>query len=512
MASLSSVIFGKFTSRWSWLKMQQAKTDEQVEEVLTYDLLLAYYLNNGLYDILNRMFGAEGFESNDIKPLRNPAYRVVEFYASKLWPGTLPNAMPIITANESIVSPIHMVWKWSNWGAQKQKAARWFSMYGDMFIKVVQGIDPASEEVNRVYFQLIEPRFVTDFSVDERGYLQFIRIDIPQIDLDYNKLGEVVHAESMHTEVWTKQAMKRWKHNRRADASLGSLGQPSAVIPLSDFGIDFIPIVWQPFKQIDNGRGIGAFTLQLDKIDEANRQATRLNQMMFRYNKALWALRANAMDSSGRPLPPPRLPDNADTLDMEDDTLLRLPGVSEIDSLVPNINYGAMLATLQDHMMELEKDLPELAYYRLRDMGQISGVAARTMLSDAEDRLAEARTNAETALIRANQMALTIGSNSALFNDIGNYESGDFEHTIGARPFIQLQLTEIWEVISKATAAGVPLVTILKRQGWTDDEIQVMLEEIEQQNIRQQSSLATALLNAQRDFDSGAASNGLEQP
>ena len=96
--------------------------------------------------------------------------------------------------------------------------------------------------------------------------------------------------------------------------------------------------------------------------------------MIFRNNRALWAVSANAMNAQGRPLPPPRLGDaSADnTLDVDDDTIMRLPGQATLESLVPNLNYEAALAVVAAQMAEIERDLPELAYYELR--GRTSAV------------------------------------------------------------------------------------------------------------------------------------------
>lgn len=68
-----------------------------------YHLLMAYYESNGLYDDLSRNLFNVGQISPAMKSLRNPAYRIVEFYASKVWPGTLPSALPIVADRVSIV-------------------------------------------------------------------------------------------------------------------------------------------------------------------------------------------------------------------------------------------------------------------------------------------------------------------------------------------------------------------------------------------------------------------------
>lgn len=442
-----------------------AKTPLGPEEM--YDLLMAYYLNNGLYDDLAKRQYDQARWMPAMKALRNPAYRVVQFYVAKLWPGQLPRALPIEAAKSEIIQPIHQVWEWSNWDARKQVAVKWLAIYGDLFVKVVQ-----REDKSRVFFQLIEPKYVSDFDTDERGFLTYIRIDTPQNRRERDRLISFTH-----TEVWDKEQLRIWEHEKGA-VDIRELGTPKQSVPLKALGINFVPVVHIKLRDIGEDRGVGAFTHALDKIDEANILATRLHQMVFRYNKPLWALAANQVDAMGRPLPAPRVAGaeqgaDSDTFDFGDDRLVRLPGNSSLQSMVPNINYAAALEILNAHMIELEKDMPELAYYRLRDMGNISGRAARMLLSDATDLLLEARGNAEAGLARADAMALTIGANAGLFSGIGSYEAGDFGHSFIERPVIAIPKSEeAAGQLQEAQAAllwqqlGVSLPTVQERMGF----------------------------------------------
>ena len=56
---------------------------------------------------------------------------------------------------------------------------------------------------------------------------------------------------------------------------------------------------------------------------------------------------------------------------------------------------------------------------------------------------------------------------------------------------------------STSVAAGIPLVSVLQRSGWDKTEIDSMLEEKQQEAARAQSSLAQALLEAERNFNQG---------
>ena len=107
-----------------------------------YRLLNAYYLGNGLYDFINQQLKATKTTNATLKSIRNPSWRVVEFYAAKLFPGKLPEALPIVAKKPAIVEAINQVWVWSNFSSVKQLWARWFAIYGDWYLKVSTKGDP----------------------------------------------------------------------------------------------------------------------------------------------------------------------------------------------------------------------------------------------------------------------------------------------------------------------------------------------------------------------------------
>lgn len=450
------------------------------DPIALYRTLRYYYHSNDLYDAL----AAVARESNQwapaMKGLRNPAHRVVEFYVAHLWPDEFKLATPEGGADATALQPlVERVWQWSNWDAKRRLAARWFSNLGDLFIKVVSVPDAP-----KVYFQLIDPEHVIDFETDERGFLTYLHIEVGRVVRRERETKEVVH-----TEIWDKAegTFRRWERDRHV--AMQQLGTPAEVRPLSYFGIDFIPVVHAMFQDVGNPRGAGAFTHALDKIDEANMQATRLHQMLFRHNDATWALQANGMDATGRPLPPPSITGSngrgADSgiVTIGDTKFVRLPGMVTLQSLVPDIHYADALAILNAQLQELEQDLPELAFHRVREKGDISGRAARIMMTDAIDKIVEARGNAMQALVRANQMALTMGKAIGIteFAGLGEFDDGGLDHHYEPRDAIAISETERWEMEeAKAQAAkaqqesGISVAQTLRDRGYTDAQIAAM--------------------------------------
>lgn len=494
--------FDSINAFWSYVALSLQRRETQATWAQQYDLLRAYYLNNGLYEVLDKAFSTLGAKKQELRPLRNPAHRAVEFYAAKLWPGPLESALPVVTENEAAAQAIAQVWQWSNWAVKKQAAARTFAWSGDLFLKVATRTDEATGEVARVFIQSLEPRVVTEMEADERGFVVYVRLDTPEAQRRQDGVTETIWL----TEVWDKVAgtMRRWRHTRGPTTPLAQLGPAQVSVEMEQFGIDFVPIVWQPFRDVGDERGAGCFVHALDKIDEANRQATRLHQMLFRNNRALWALTAGGNDAQGRPLPPPRVGgDGTDRLEVDDDTILRLPGASDMKSLVAPLAYADALAVLNAQMEEIARDLPELAYYQVREMGEVSGRAVALLLGDAVDRALEARGNGEAALVRADEMALTVGVQAGLFGDIGTYEAGDFAHSFAARPILTETEQDEAETAQAWVNAGLPLRTTLRRQGWTETEIAEMEADQDVERLARRSFASVMIDAAQGDLDAG---------
>jgi hypothetical protein len=288
--------------------------------------------------------------------------------------------------------------------------------------------------------------------------------------------------------------MTIYRHKQGQGAAINRLGDPAERHELAEYGIDFVPFVHGKFRDTGGERGVGCFMHCLDKIDEVNRMATRLHQLLFRYNKPIMAVMAGGMDATGRPLPAVRLPEStAGNVELTDDEIMSLPGASSATYLIPPIQYGAALEILNAQLNELEQDLPELSYYRLNAISQVSGAAIRLLMSPALDKATEARDNLDTALIQADQMALTIGANMGLWSNMGAYMAGDFEHTFGPRPLISLSEEDVLKTVQAGVDAGIPLEIMLARVGWPQNQIDAVLQAQQQAQLRG-AQLANAYL------------------
>lgn len=491
----------------------------EMPAVERYAVQRAYYANNRLYEDLARALYDQGIASRAVRGLRNPAFRITEFYPAVLWPGDLPDALPIKAENTRIVEPIRQIWKWSNWARKKQLYARWLAMLGDAFIKVVR-----PDDLPRVYFELIDPTYVTSFEVDERHNLTECRIDVEKQRLLANNVPE----SYTHTEVWSRAGgtYRRWEHRGDAKTPLEDLGPPAETRTFEQMGIDFVPIVHVPFMDVGELRGAGSFWFQLDKIDQINAEATRLSQMLFRHNKPTLAI-VGGRDPSGRPLPPPRVAGSdgqtKDALELGDESVLSISGASSVASLVPNLQYDAHLKEIDALTIDLEQDRPEMAYWRVIRMEQsnVSGRALNYVLGPAIQRAVEVRGQGEDGMVRAMEMALSLAQvgDEAPFSGLGDYHAGDFEHVFERRPIIAVddqELAQTRQVEASAfaalTQAGLGIEGALKLvfPELPAEELAALLAaaEKERQRMIEEQRLQFGAQQAARDAQAKGTGNG----
>jgi hypothetical protein len=416
-----------------------------------------------LYDALDALYGNDVPITGDdtTRRLRTVVNRSVEFYVSKLIPG---DKITVTAKSPQVQEAIETVLKQSNFQGKKPAMLRGYALYGDSFIRV-------RGEEDKVIQEDIKARYVTSFTEDSRGFLTTIRIDIPTV----NDTGQAI----TYTEYWDQFAMRIWEGYHTRDTSLESLGTPLSVTPLADMGIDFIPVVHTRFKDTGELRGQGCTYHALDKIYEANRLATRLNDLQFRHNKAIWAAMANGQDKDGRPLPPPKIKTgssgDATVAEADKEFLLGdvvyLPGTSDMKSLVAGIDFGSALEILRDQMDEIEQDLPELRYYSLSE-NQLSGKAIALLLAGAIDRANEARNNFLASLKRINEMSLTIGIYMGIFpSTLGTFDSGAFEHDLSVEEMFSETLDERATTLKALRDGGIPLELAMRKTGWSEEEI-----------------------------------------
>lgn len=482
-----------------------------------YDYLESAYLNTGLYERLAAR-AREGTEERKgltaLRSLRNPANRVVEFYAAKIRPegwfdedsgsGRVEYGDEATARAENLTRALRQVEEASNWGQEGRVAVRQYAWAGDLFLKVSHR--ERDGVASRVYRERIDPRHVVDFDKDERGYFTYLQISVPKTRRSETG-GET--ESYVQTEVWDKTAgvYLVYEHDencvelREVDlVERLALSESATGTSESDgyTGYDFIPVTHAKFRDIGAPRGMSAFGHALEGIRESDRIATKLHDMLF--PEVMWVM-TRQPGPGGESLPPIQLessPDGPDrvftrmtagretregVVEVGGKQMLRLPGGADAKALIPDQDMEAHAGALAEQVKEVERELPELAYSRIREL-ELSGRAIRYAMMDVLDRYEEAFTNFAESMARLNYMALTIGQVLGLpgFSEaeIGSYgEDGrDFEHRfVSGDIFPPSRREKADEDLAEANVhatwrevGGEPYRRFLLTRGYTEEE------------------------------------------
>lgn len=436
--------------------------------------------------------------------LRSPAFEAVEFHASKWFPGALPEALPIDTSTKLSKAgrdAVYEVFKASNWNSRKQTFARTVAIKHG-FIRVAQ-----RESDGMPYLEVMRPQYVRAYKVDERGHLTYLRYAYPV------GRGEGKDKKTLwKTEIFDKAlgAKKVYEDRLPIDDESQTKKSPQFTT-FASMGVDFVPIVWCPFTEAEPGLSKGVFEPHRDIIDIANREITRLDDMFFRYNRAVWALVSASITDVGAEIPPPRIEGTWDTaytnldedersargygsaasmrapdgtLTLGSDPFLGLPAGWDLKNLVAQVDYQAGLQIIESHMSTLKNKMPELRYNdALESQARDSAKVLVLQLAGAIDRANEARANAEDAIIRAAQMAITVGQKGkdrspkvrAIFEGLGDFESGDLDFRFKARPVIPPTPADDAAEQSAMAQAVAEKINVLRAAGL---DVEVLHEEI----------------------------------
>jgi hypothetical protein len=458
----------------------------------TYQLLRRLAGGSNVYEGLAAAGVQLGLHVEAAVALRNPTNAVIQFYKATVFPGTIQrdnehSALPIERPErwrernqkraEAFDDAVHRVWRDSHFGVKKQALIGGGAKVADQVLKIVW-----TNERERLFIQLIQPESLTDFRQDERGFLTYIRLDTrTDIDPDGARVEPYVW-----TEVWDKYSgrMRIWRHrNRPWSVPLDELGRADEDEDIAAFvGDDFIPFVLYKHEEDDeHARGIAAVGHALDKIIYGDLLVTSLHQRLSNHNVPDIVIE-RALDSEDVMDEGALVAGGGDIVRVEGVGLWKLPPGYSLKHTVANLNYAAHLEVVEKHYKALhETDLPELTWGRISEGASESGKALRYRLIPAMAKVDEVRGNVETALVRANQMALSIGQAKNLpgfrKSDIGTYADGDFDHWFRTREIIpetpeERSLIETQRVqrIKTRTDADMSLFAALRDEGYSEED------------------------------------------
>lgn len=456
-------------------------TDNSADRIARYSWAWEVY-NNTAYDNLAsyaRYYPPPTRLYRYMRGLKNPVGRYVDFYVANIWGGVLDNsaggdtdtALPIETDNDNLRAAIARVWAWSNWGTKRQLTTLQSTVLGDAFLRVVDR--PASQ---RVYLSALWPGHVKALEWDDYGFVKRLEIEYTAEDAHGRSYtySEVIE----HPRVWGGDTVRfsTYKNNQpfAYDANRDTSG---AAVWQWTAPYDFVPVVHIPWRDVGGGWGVTGWQRAMRKVDAANSLASLLaDQVGKAVNTPLVAYGIQAGDVTAT--------SNEDGVPVL--YVNRPPSEAQVQPLVGDLNLDHGLALLVDQSAEIASDLPELRMAEALRSG-MSGEALGRAFSDVIANVQFVRAGHDAALVRAQQMAVTIGAIGRYHPafetfDAASFPRGALDHNIGPRAVLPAGSGEAtieeqarWQMVNSAVSNGVPLETALREiVGWDDDKLAAM--------------------------------------
>lgn len=441
-----------------------------------YRLNLALYQNNAYSEVLHRSaqaykvaYGLDRF----VRHVYNPAYRLGEFWTSKLMGGRLdpaagdgdeePSALPILTAFDDLRPSIARVWRDSTWQVHKAIYCRWGSVLGDVALRVVD--DPIK---GRVRLEVVHPSHLVWVDYDAWGNVKGYDLEKYAADPRPSSTGE-----PRKEPVLYRERVRRDGEKVAFETQLNDEPYPwNGVESKWDEPYGFVPLVVAHHQPIGGTQWAeNCFHAGLSRFREVDDLGSKLTDAIRKAAEAPMLL--TGVEAGELTMPE----GNRTTR-----KYLRGPLNADAKPLFADPRTADAYVHLEGLLGDIEKNFPELT----ADVGSMSGTITAEAIAMARDRASDkvqaARPNYEEPMVRAIQMALSIGGSRGYEGYDGiaiqTYKDGGLEFSVGPRPAFGTdpqddlaEKTAFWDLIGKQVALGVPLLRALKNHGWKKKDL-----------------------------------------
>lgn len=376
-----------------------------------------------------------------IQGIYNPSYRLVKTIADKTvggqidWEGLQTGPIQVAQADDALIEALLQVMQWSKWGQNKGLYARNAAKLGDSPLWIA---DDASHQ--KVRLEVMHPAKIKDAQFDAVGNVTSAVIEYERewLDPESDKIKDVTYRMEVDKERFA---------TFKDDKPFGWQEDDPQSAWDNDYG--FVPLVIAGFEDVGLQWAANAFHADIVKIHAINDAASLLNDSIRKVINPWWYL-------AGVPAPTTplkaagNLADGTPTSDhsaqRDNINTLHGPEDSQPYPMVLPIDITAAAGNVKDMLAELERDMPELTMQSIREVGgDLSGRAIRNLYADAIGRLNEAAGNLNDGLIRALQMAVSIGGLRGYDGfdgfDLGSYDMGDLDFYIREPELFEDKLT-----------------------------------------------------------------------
>ena len=458
--------------------------------LLRYAMGQAYY-DNTVYNHLHAF--AQGMKSQQptlykyIRTIYNPAYRLAEVYRMNVWGGLLDQnagdggAIPIIIGDQALAyetqirQALAYIFEISNWAANKTVLPLQGAINGDCALFAVDDVVSGQSRI-----QIIHPSTIQEAETDVRGYVKSYCIVETRLDADnksaiYTERCEHGNNEDIIFRTFRNDKPYIWPGNESAEW----------VVPYG-----FVPLVLIKHSDIGAKWGLSEMHTLMPKVNEVEDLASKLHDQIRKVieNPGLIAGATKKKVGEDNSLSPTGA---APTVDKPEPGREETPMIfsssadTKFYSLAGTLDIVATSAEIAQTMRDWERDYPELTDDVWGNDARVEGV--KTARARVGAKITNRRENYDAGLVRALQMAIAIGGMRGYpkYSGFGleSYQEGKLDFRVDDRPVFPVDVDEdeantrtgkvaFWEGWSKVANTGVAFKTYARDFGWSDDEIE----------------------------------------
>lgn len=457
-----------------------------------YDILWAYFQGNAyrtLHKWAKKMKAEYGLYVY-IRDIYNPSNRICTFHQAHIWGGHLDleagdgservTALPIIETDENVRKAIGNLWTTSRFRVTKDIVTLYGSVYGDVFLRVIDVPDRGKVLIDRVH-----PGWVADLRKNILGEITYYELSYLRHDPVKNDGSQVTYREraSLEDGVVTYQTF-------RENAPFGWDGNPDEWV----VEYPFIPMVHIQHNDVGLGWGWSELFPKLSTFREGDDQASKLSDQIRKMVDSPWFFSGVRPGKSGGTVTLEGLgtennPTSSEVGREETPVIYgHDPGARAIP-LVSELDIMGALAHVQEINFEVERSYPELrtAMWRGRGQGDVSGRALLMARQAAEDKVHSRRVGYDDALVTVQRMALAIGGEAG-YDEYKGFGIADWEGVKTAHQFRPNRTVftphqterldwdrQLWTNAHLAQRAGVSLDIFLQDKDWDAKRIQEII-------------------------------------
>lgn len=397
--------------------------------------------------VLKQTFGIDCATETNLVGVYNPVRVIVDCYQNCLRgsfgqdikvdeqvDGRDVNPALVEPVSASMPSPIRQLWKWSNLDTDKHTLQEWAANLGSVGLRVVARNNTEPDQ-RRISIQLDYPGAITDFNEDDRGNITEVELKYP---IAVGELGQTPQIVQVR-EILTKDRFVKEIEGANvleSDQQRNELGVcPYVLLRHRDDGHEF---------------GRWAYAGSEDIIHWINWIATNQGESIVEHAWPEWFAAAGGKAPEEFQFGRTRVK----YVQMNPDTPPPL-----FEPKVADLNYAGALAYTVELIGRLAERNPEIIIASISALAGQSGETIAQLRIPTESAILRARTQYESALIRALQIGLSEGVRMGVWDlgaGSGDVDAADATYRQGLEEFAFAQRAalppSVFDRINQASA------------------------------------------------------------